>query len=91
MGTAELGIEQLSDECALGLFIARTVQRSDDDRWTQESGEKISTGLTLFQLIGYTDSRGNVSASVELRFNVWFLNFSSHDKDIGGVLSDLII
>lgn len=52
---------------------------------------KISTGLTLFQLIGYTDSRGNVSASVELRFNVWFLNFSSHDKDIGGVLSDLII
>lgn len=44
VGTAELGIEQLSDECALGLFIARTVQRSDDDRWTQESGEKSARG-----------------------------------------------
>lgn len=39
MGAAELGIKWLSDECALGVFIALTVRHSDDDRWTQESGE----------------------------------------------------
>lgn len=39
MGAAELGIKWRSDECALGVFIALTVQHSDDDRWTQESGE----------------------------------------------------
>lgn len=39
MGAAELGIKWLSDECALGVFIAPTVRHNDDDRWTQESGE----------------------------------------------------
>lgn len=39
VGTAELGIKYLSDECASGVFIALTEQHSDDDRWTQESEE----------------------------------------------------
>lgn len=39
VGAAELGIKWLSDECALGVFIALTVRHSEDDRWTQKSGE----------------------------------------------------
>lgn len=39
VGTAEVGIQRLSDGCAAGLFIGLTARRRDDERWTRESGE----------------------------------------------------
>ena len=44
MGAAELGIKWLSDECALGLFIALTVMMTDG---LKRAG-KIGAALTLF-------------------------------------------
>lgn len=41
---AELGIKWLSDECALGVFIALTVMMTDG----LERAGKISTAVTLF-------------------------------------------
>lgn len=60
VGAAERGIKRLSDECALGVFIALTVRRRDDDRWTQESGEnQVCSDLVLTDRIH--ERRGKVA------------------------------